>query len=244
MKKRQVFVIGDVHSDYDGFDNTIRLIEKEHGSLTCDDVIFIAGDAGFVFDYDNKWMKKHKRRKRRINKYPFHIFVVLGNHENYELIYRFPQKVIFGAKTFKEEGVNVHYIQNGEVLTIDFQRFWCYGGGLSIDKTRREMKTLYEGEPKSWWKEEIDKENFEKGINNFEKIDFVITHDVPRSVYYQLKSILNIHGKQSPLQPYFESFYQNDSFTRWFAGHYHPRYHIPIDKKILILPILGYHKII
>mgnify|MGYP003324460284 CR=1 FL=1 len=56
---------------------TTKAIEKK-------DVLFVAGDAGFINSYETSDSKQ--KRIKHLNSLPFIIIVVLGNHENYDVI--------------------------------------------------------------------------------------------------------------------------------------------------------------
>lgn len=241
--KKEVYVIGDAHGDYEGFHTLVSKLEKKKGKpLDENDVLIIAGDAGFVFDYDNPWFKQRKKRMKNFNKYPFSILVVLGNHENYDEIYKFSKSEIFGMRTYKEYGVNIHYIENGEKGVINGKTFWFYGGGLSIDKYRRDIYEMQTGK-KVWWEQEIDESNFEKGKKNFENVDYVITHDIPDTIFSLYASEYHLQDKRCSLQKYFDFFYKNKPFIHWYSGHYHPEHKVTYRQNITILPILAWEKI-
>ena len=79
---RDIYVIGDIHGDF-------RLLEARFSdvinskNIVKNDVLFVAGDAGFINSYENEDSKS--KRIAQLNKLPFIIIVVLGNHENYDI---------------------------------------------------------------------------------------------------------------------------------------------------------------
>ena len=99
---REVYVIGDIHGDY-------NIIDARFGDVVGqgdkENVLFVAGDAGFVNSYENEGSKA--QRIEKLNSLPFTIIVVLGNHEIYDVIESFPEVTIFNGKCYKEDGVDV-----------------------------------------------------------------------------------------------------------------------------------------
>lgn len=245
MKKR-VFIFGDVHGINNSFLNMLESIKNkykiEQNEPKKNNIIIIAGDCGFCFYGNSIYFPKAIRdaeieKRKKLSKLPFTFVCVLGNHENYDYIYSLPDAQIFGAKAFKEKGIdNIFYLKNGEILRINNKKIWTFGGGLSIDKK-------YRLENVSWWKDEIRLQDFEKGkkkaINN--KIDYIITHDVPREIFYRMLPELKLIGKECELQYYFDEIdaLKRNEITNWFSGHYHPNKPLMYENgKYVVLPIM------
>ena len=128
----------------------------------------------------------------------------------------------YNANVYLDNEVNnLIYVINGETLTIRDKNFWCYGGGVSVDQARREVHDMLYNE-KTWWEEEIDETNFDKGIHNFKnrKVDVILTHDVPLNIFNKLVYLYDLNGKDS----------------LWIAGHFHPTKILKFDN-LYILPI-------
>jgi predicted phosphodiesterase len=104
--ERNIFVIGDLHGDYDLID--AKFGDIKDSSKEKYDVLFVAGDAGFVNSYET--IESKNKRIKHLNSLPYIIIVVLGNHENYDVIEKFNETSIFGGKCYKEDGVDVKFI--------------------------------------------------------------------------------------------------------------------------------------
>ena len=103
---RDIYVIGDIHGDF-------RLLEARFSdvinskNIVKNDVLFVAGDAGFINSYESEDSKS--KRIAQLNKLPFIIIVVLGNHENYDVIESLSEVAIFNGRCYKGIGVDVFY---------------------------------------------------------------------------------------------------------------------------------------
>lgn len=233
---RSIYVIGDIHGDY-------KILNARFGDLNpvkeAFDVLFVAGDAGFINSFENETSKE--QRITHLNSLPFIIIVVLGNHENYDVIESLPECTIFNGECYKEDGVNVYYAKNGQIFDIDGIKFFTFNGGLSVDKEKR-LKLEKEHGKKFWWPQEIKTEDFAKSLNTYftRQVDYIITHDVPLDIYKKLTPFIPGRFKDAtcPLQDFFQKIYNIKKFKHWYAGHYHPSFPVNIDN-VTVLPI-GY----
>ena len=237
---REIYVIGDIHGDYKIID---ARFEKSTSNCDKKDVLFVAGDAGFINSYENQDSKA--LRIKHLNSLPFIIIVVLGNHENYDIIESLPSTEIFGGKCYKEDGVDVYYAKNGQIFNIDGTKFFTFNGGYSIDK---EQRLSYEKQfnNKFWWPQEIKEEDFSSAFSTYftNRIDYVITHDVPLDIFKKLTPYIpgRFKNHTCSLQDFFQKLYTMKNYTHWYAGHYHPSYPVTIDD-VTVLPIGYLHKI-
>lgn len=240
--ERQVYVIGDIHGDY-------SIIEARFGDVKSSfnsekkDVLFVAGDAGFVNSYET--VDSKQKRIQNLNSLPYIIIVVLGNHENYDVIESFKETTIFGGTCYKEDGVDVYYAKNGQIFDIDGYKYFTFNGGLSIDKNQRlELQEKYG--VKFWWEQEIKTNEFDSAYLTYftKRIDYVITHDVPTTIFKKLTPFIpgRFKDQMCPLQPFFEKLYIMKKHKHWYAGHYHPSYKVTIDN-FSVLPIGHVEKI-
>lgn len=235
---RDIYVIGDIHGDYNLLDarfgdiKTSKKVEKK-------DVLFVAGDAGFINSYET--LDSKQKRIKQLNTLPFIIIVVLGNHENYDIIESLDETTIFNGVCYKEEDVDVYYAKNGQIFDIDGLKFFTFNGGLSVDKEKRlEYEKQYK--IKFWWEQEVKTEDFPAAFTKYimYHVDYVITHDVPLSVFKQLTPFIpgRFKDQTCPLQDFLQKIYAIPKFKHWYAGHYHPSYPVTIEK-LTVLPI-GY----
>ena len=239
-KKKYIYVVGDVHGDTLNFRHVLEYLSldtKEKGISLKDVVVVYLGDFGFNFYGDDK---EKEKKAFAFKNTPFLNLVVLGNHENYDEVLKFEKTKKCGAVCYKDPIVkNLFYVENGEILTINHKKYRCYGGGLSIDKdTRKIWEKLY-GQ-KFYREEEIDKNNFLKGMKNYSenKVYACFSHDAPSSTFKKICQEMSfVTQKSCPLQDYFERV-KNSKKEKpyWFLGHYHP-FDVLRDDKTFVLPI-------
>lgn len=236
---RDIYIIGDIHGDFDLVD--VKFEEfKNPITLEKKNILFVAGDAGFANSYENESSKA--QRIEHLNCLPFIIIVILGNHENYDVIESFPETTIFGAQCYKEDDVDVYYAKNGQIFDIDGVRFFTFNGGLSIDKEKR-LQMQEKFNKKFWWPQEVKTEDFPAAYQYYctQQVDYVITHDVPLSIFNKLITFIPGRFKDQicPLQDFLQRLYNVGNFKHWYAGHYHPSYPVTLNGNITVLPI-GY----
>ena len=206
-----VYVTGDTHSYIDVGKITTKMW-PESKNFTENDFLIICGDFGFIWDNsktDKAWLKWFQEK-------PFITLFCDGNHENFDLIYRYPVVDYLGGKVHK---INEHlyHLMRGEVYTIQGKKFFVMGGATSIDKHLREDRI-------SWWKEELPSEDeYANALKNLEnkgnKVDYIISHCAPSSIVDRLSFGYYSHDD---LTNWFEcKIKDNVEFSQWYFGHYH-----------------------
>lgn len=213
----RVFITGDTHGNID-----INKLNSKCFSVGCtltkNDIVIICGDAGFVWygdDRDSKFIDW-------ISNKPWTTVYVDGNHENFNALCKYPIVNFKGARAHKIND-SLYHIIRGEIMTINSKSYFCFGGAPSSDRD-------YRTENVSWWpqelpiKEEIDNAYINlMSVNN--KVDFIITHDVPSKINMLLgfngPNMSNYDIEYINISNYLMYIYENVAFKYWFAGHYH-----------------------
>ena len=201
-----IYLTGDLH----GWKGDPR-IDWFH-NIDKDSCVIVLGDFGFFF------------REDLINDYPdypFKTIVVLGNHENTNILKTFPEGIIYGAKCRIMKD-NVYIINHGEILDINNKKFFVFGGALSIDK---HLRVPYV----SWWPEEqANKSDYDNAINNLEKvnynIDYFLAHDVQGDIALKLfKPFTRVDSSTAKMlaQLEFEIKYHSNKPYEYYFGHWH-----------------------
>jgi predicted phosphodiesterase len=172
-----ITVIGDVHGKHDAYRD---LIYRTNGYT------LQLGDFGFKYDIlQNVDSTKH--------------LILLGNHDNYDICYKYP-----------------HFLGDYGYTSLNKIEFFYYRGAYSIDRMYRTIGI-------DWWeREQVNIEGFMKARELYrqQKPDIVITHDCPETIAYQmippgqrvyqnntnwaLQELFNIHEPKL-----------------WIFGHYH-----------------------
>ncbi len=214
----KIFVTGDTHG------GQARDMEKltstkfpEGKNLTSNDYIIIAGDYGLIWDV-NKSQAEELYHTKWLSEKPFTTLFVDGNHENFDRIEKLPTTEMFGGIVGIHVDKKLYHLRRGEVYIINGLKIFVFGGGTSIDKARRVPNI-------SWWPHENPSyDEYQYGLSNLEKhnwkVDIVITHDCPTSIYNQFPFRKYEYG-QTQLQEFLEEVKGKLSFKKWYFGHYH-----------------------
>lgn len=249
-----IFVTGDCHGEWGRFSTDSFYEQKD---MTRDDFVLCCGDFGIWHDTKNErlWLDWLERK-------PFTICFVDGNHSNFDRLYgnEFPEIDFHGGKVHQIRQ-NIFHLERGYVFEFCGKKFFCFGGASSHDiedgildrndftsdeqfiqkikQWNKEMKE-FRINHLSWWKQELpSEEEMQRGIENLEKnnweVDFMVSHCAPQSV----ASVFS-HGFYKPdiLTMYFNGLLDRLQFSRWFFGHYHE------EKVIMSKFVMLYEQII
>ena len=178
-----IYVTGDIHGEPSrlNVDNF-----PEQREMTHDDYVIIAGDFGLVWcdSSSEKWWLDWLDRK------PFTTLFIDGNHENFDMLNKFPVVDFCGGKAHKIRE-NIYHLMRGYVFEIDGKKIFAFGGGQSHDiqdgildpddfpddksfrreyKQLRNRRAMFRIKGVSWWKEEMPSESeMAEGIENLSK---------------------------------------------------------------------------
>lgn len=210
-----IYITGDTHGaiDWDKFD--ICNFSEQQLMTPKNNYVIIAGDFGGVWDgaeYDAYVQKAYNQRN-------FTTLFIDGNHENFDLLDKYPVQEWHGGKVHKISDHIIH-LMRGQVYTIDGIRFFAMGGAESTDKQYRK-----EGE--SWWAREMPSdEEYKEALENLRKVNFevdvVLTHCAPEGYIGQnMNGVVDRSGNE--LTDFLDSLItdQGLKFKHWYFGHYH-----------------------
>lgn len=206
-----IYVTGDTHGSID-----IRKLNsrnfRDNSKLDKSDYVIVAGDFGLVWD-DSKHDLYYRNWLHNKN---FTTLFVDGNHENFDLIEKYPVESWNGGRVQKINDSIIH-LMRGEIYVIDGFKFFVMGGAVSIDRGNRV-------EGASWWRQELpNKKELDNGIFNLDKhkwkVDYIITHTCPLKILNMMYRY-DI-GIDRGLERYFNYIYDNTMFKHWYFGHYH-----------------------
>lgn len=199
-----IYITGDTH----GLIDFEKLKEFDKRYISTKDVLIILGDAGIIWDYLSM--------KETIAKYSsigLTVIFVDGNHENFEILNKFPIVNKYGAKMHLISK-NIFHVLRGEILNINDLKLLCIGGAISIDRHYRTLGVSY-------WKEEvIGKDDINNAIKNLKKynykVDYVLTHSCDSKT---LKKYFGYYGDECTDRLTFIDKLVN--YKHWYFGHYH-----------------------
>lgn len=212
-----IYVTGDTHGQFDGF------MERFCGyRLNADDTVIICGDFGFIFSY------LQKNDFEKLEKVPFTILFVDGNHENFPEIYKYTIEEWHGGKIHRI-APNIIHLMRGQLYEIEGKSFFTMGGAYSADRGWRVQN-------ESWWEQELpNSEEYRTAIETLEmcgyKTNYILTHDAPNTVLLRMGIKPNPRGAE--LTGFLERVLQEAEFDKWFFGHYHSN--TSFDEKLFCL---------
>lgn len=205
-----LYITGDTHGDIDFHKlNTCNFPEQKSMSPETDFVL-VCGDFGAVWDGG----KNDKYLQKWYNEKPWTTLFVDGNHEQHDLLDGYPVADWCGGEVHKISDKIIH-LMRGQIYTIEGKTFFTMGGATSHDK-------MYRKEGVSWWTREMPSdEEYEEGLQNFNKIgnkvDYIISHCAPD----QLQGQIAYWYEHDKLTNYLELVRQTVEFDHWYCGHYH-----------------------
>ena len=222
-----IYITGDTHGDYN------RLVGIA-GNLEAGDILVVCGDWGYVLYND----KDEARLLDDLEKMPYSILFVDGNHENFPLIYSYPEEKWNGGKIHRIRK-NIAHLKRGQVFTIEGLKFFTFGGGESTDKDMRVEHNL-------WWREEeptpVEMAMGARALDEAnKKVDYIITHEPPSLVKSAMLLRSGNNDRVNKLNGYFEEIGKACEFKHWYFGSLHedkvvtPHYTCVFKKVIPIL---------
>ncbi len=221
-----IYITGDTHGDFSKLDKA----EAKEG-----DSVIICGDFGGIWDGGESDRKKLDILARK----PFNTLLVDGNHENFELLYKYPVERWNGGKVHRINE-RVFHLMRGQVFVIEKKSYFTMGGGMCHDiaggvlepddphfkEKSADIKSRglpFRVNHLSWWKEELPSdEEYEEARKNLEehnnKVDYIITHAAPtpiQDVYSPFPF------EKDRLTDFLQTVRETVGFGRWYFGHYH-----------------------
>ena len=209
-----IYITGDTHgtTDWEKL-NTRNFSEQEFMNPDLDYVI-ITGDFGGIWgdEEDAYILKKYRQRN-------FTTLFIDGNHENHDLLDKYPVEEWHGGKVHKMSDHVIH-LMRGQVFKLQGFTIFTMGGAESTDKEYRK-----EGE--SWWAREMPSDDeYKEAIENLRKVDFkvdiVLTHCAPEGyIGKEMSGVVDRSGNR--LTRFLDSLIVDCGlkFKHWYFGHYH-----------------------
>lgn len=189
--------------------------------------LFVLGDwGGLWFPYYEKNLKALELWNSLMIEKNFELFIIPGNHENYELINKLPNKTIkrkndyFNAKILTLNKNNKVYILNNGIHYIDNKKILTIRGAFSRDKNQRTLGINY-------WEEELlsrkeKKEMFKLLENNKnKKFDLILSHTCPFDIIQYFNFEYVVLDPVSCFLNVIYNEYLKNKFNYWFFGHLH-----------------------
>lgn len=203
-------ITGDPHGDISRFYELYYNHGESH--WTKDDILIFCGDWGFLFlnnKTENSFLDDLSSR-------PYTICFVDGNHENFDAINTYPIIEWNGGKAHQIRK-NIFHLMRGQVFEIDGKTFFTMGGAYSLDKGSRTPGY-------SWWPDELPTDaDYKEATSNLQKygmkVDYIITHTLPREMILRLGKYPDTHDME--LTGFLEWIMYEVDFKHWYCGHWH-----------------------
>lgn len=227
-----IYVTGDIHGTIDVNKRLNGKNFPEQKKLTKNDYVIIVGDFGLIWSGDKEdqyWLKWLHRTKS------FTTLFIDGNHENFDLLERYPVEEWNGG-TVHRINDSVLHLMRGQVFEIDGVRFFTFGGAASHDKKWRK-------EGKSWWAREMpSEEEYRAGWTNLDKhrweVDYVLTHTCSSSALTHIAANYPTDVEPDGMHAYLQAIQQRLTYRTWYFGHFHQDAELPAEQRLL------YHRIV
>ena len=214
-----IYVTGDCHGNFRRFQSEYF---PEQANMTKDDTVIITGDFGGVWFGDSRddetldWLER----------LPFTLAFVCGNHENYDALERYPVAEWHGGKVHRVRP-HVLHLMRGQVFELESYRFFTMGGAKSHDTNHRINHI-------SWWRQELPSdEEYSEALQNLERynwqVDYIITHCAPTSIALMGSR----HNEADRLTDFLQEVRERAKYYYWLFGHYHDNK--AVDEKHILL---------
>ena len=240
-----VFVTGDCHGNFRRFQSECF---PEQANMTKDDTVIITGDFGGVWFGDSRddetldWLER----------LPFTLAFVCGNHENYDALARYPVAEWHGGKVHCVRP-HVLHLMRGQIFELESYRFFTMGGAKSHDiedgilepdapdferrlmTLQRKPRARYRVNHVSWWAQELPSdEEYAEARRNLDavgwQVDYIITHCCPSSIQDTFSGGL---FQRDALTDFLDEVRERCRFQYWFFGHYHEN--MVVEKEFVML---------
>lgn len=214
-----IWITGDTHGGIDMHKLSSRELKSRGIEISEGDYLIILGDFGFPFlDREVKhprgeyhyWMKWFREKK-------YTVLWIDGNHDNFNFWEKQPFTERFGGRVqVHPEAENVLHLMRGEIYEIEGKTFFTFGGALSVDKARRQPNI-------SWWEqEEATPEQMKYAEKNLAardfKVDYILTHTLPRTVISEVPGLYYIKDKTAD---FLDEILLMADYKMWLCGHMH-----------------------
>jgi hypothetical protein len=209
----RLFITGDTHGEWG---KLVMFKRRMKDTLTLDDYLIICGDAGYIWDTikrDNKLIAA------ALGDFPCMVLWIDGNHENFNLLEKYPVMNWKGGKVHVT-GIRFYHLMRGEVFDFNGVKIFTCGGALSID--RGPINGVFG----NWWpQEQPDAQEQQNALSNLAKhdfkVDYVITHEAPSSMYSKMLGIRPISELDSEFRAFLSKIERLTEFKHWYFGHHH-----------------------
>ena len=241
----QIWITGDTHGAEPfgpySVDGVLRRFNTdnfpEQKQMTKEDLVIVLGDFGLVWNrFEESPEENHALTW--LEKKPFSLCFLDGNHENFDRLYAYPEDTFMGGRVHVLRP-SVRHLMRGEVFTFSARSFFTFGGAQSHDirdgvldvvkdakkilQWKKDPEKLFRVKNITWWERELPSpEEMQVGRDNLARVnwrvDHVLTHALPPSIQKEMGLSTDA---PNVLDDYLEEIKERLSYRYWWGGHYH-----------------------
>lgn len=208
-----VYITGDIHG------NPERILSFwERVDLSPSDTLIILGDVGLNY-YGNR---RDRLAKLLLSEVSATIFCIHGNHEmRPHTVEGYKTKLWNGGTVwYEEEFPNLLFARDGDIFTIEKNKYLVLGGAYSVDKYYRIQRGF------GWWHDEQPDEETKqrtKAKIESETVDIVISHTCPfRYIPTEMfLPMLDQSTVDQSTEKWLGEIESRINYRAWFCGHWH-----------------------
>ena len=239
-----IYATGDTHGNFQRFAPEHF---PEQAGMTKEDYMIICGDFGGVWDGG----KKAERNLDWLEDLPFTTLFISGNHENFDLLRKYPAEEWNGG-TIQRIRPHVIHLMRGQIFDLQGYSFFTMGGAKSHDiedgilepdapdferrlmTLQRKPRARYRINHISWWAQELPSdEEYDEARQSLDavgwQVDYIITHCAPTSIALMGSR----HNEADRLTDFLQEVRERAKYHYWLFGHYHDNK--AIDEKHILL---------
>ena len=217
----KIFLCGDTHGSEQDTKKLNNRNFPEQKELTKDDVLIQLGDFAWIW-YPLGSNKEQENWLNWLANKNYTLAVVLGNHENYNIIDTLPWTTKWGndVQYYEiENGNKIYFFKRGGVYTINGKKILTISGAHSVDIADR-LPGI------SWWKQEdityAEQEYCLDQTDENKVVDYVLTHTCPQRIMHEFVFGYNFDEKINCVTAKFLDEIDNRvEFKEWHFGHFH-----------------------
>ena len=132
----KIFTIGDLHSRPEEMKFLNNKNFPEQKELTKEDVLVQLGDFGWIWYFDNcnTLFRKDEKQLDILSQKNYTLFVIPGNHDNYDRINNLPKVKKWGGYVYQYTSLSGNYIYfalRGEVYLINGKTVFTFSGAAT-----------------------------------------------------------------------------------------------------------------
>ncbi len=206
----KIILIGDLHGDV----SVLETLPAEAG-----DLVVILGDAGFLF----YGAEREFAVIRAMERLPFQIAFLDGNHDNLPLIEKNKSETWNGGQVHRLSG-NLLHLMRGEIFHIAGLSFFVFGGGASADRGRRTEGVDY------WRRELPSPGEYDHAWQTLQRAgfraDYILCHTAPTDAVLLLNGKLKA-PEEEPLNNFLLRVRRHTEYRRLLFGHFHRDLELP-----------------